>query len=151
MRDSRIVLFPGTPNLAVSTAATFNGNTIDLKSGYTGTYFDGNVGKSDYGIGVEFIFTTVTGNAVNATIKWQVSDDGSTWVDDVVVIDVTDIDAAIGTTGTKYIVPSRFETIRRYIRAVLTTSGMGSSSFVFNAFVSDGTPEAAWGKSYKRI
>lgn len=147
MRDSRVSFFSGTPNKAISTADTFNGTTIDLKSGYTGDYFQG--APVGYGVGVEIMFSSITGTNNNIVLKWQVSDDDSTWVDDQRIIDgeLSALDGA----GTKVIVPTRLRTNRRYCRLVLVTTTMTTSSFVLNAWVSDGTTVHGHGETYKRI
>lgn len=138
MRDPRVALFAGLP-ITVSTATTTNGATLDLKN--LGIEIDGDLfhgSPKEYGLGVEILITSITGTDANATIKWQVSDDGSTWVDDQQVIPVTDLDAFVA-GGTKIEISTRLMTKRRYARLVVTSSGMVSSSFVFNAWLSDGT------------
>lgn len=142
MRDARITLFSGAP-LIINTNVTTNGDTIDLKDGYTGNYFEG--APRGHGLGVELLFYNVTGTRIDIAAKWQVSDDGSTWVDDQAIVD----DANLMTLTTnspssakKYAVPTRLVTSRRYARIVVTTTDVaGAGQFYLNAWVSDGTTE----------
>jgi len=141
MRDPRITLITGTP-LTISTATTTNGPTIDFKSGYVGNYFEGS--PEGYGFGVEVMFTSITGTNNNVVLKWQVSDNGSTWVDDQTILS-GELSALVA-GGTKVIVPSRLETARRYARLVIVTTTMTTSSFVVNAWPSDGTTDLGYGQ-----
>lgn len=143
MRDSRVTIFNSTP-LTVSTATTTNGATLDLKSGYVGDYFEGS--PEGYGVGIKVLFTSITGTNNNVVLKWQVSDNGSTWVDGDTVL-AGELSALVA-GGTKIEVPTRFEHVRRYARLVLVTTTMTTSSFVLNAWLSDGTTDQAYGQTY---
>lgn len=145
MRDARVTIFAGTP-LTISTATTTNGETIDFKSGFTGNEFEGALG---YGLGVEVMFTSITSTDNNVVLKWQVSDDASTWIDDQEVYN-GELSVTKG-SGTKVIVPTRFNGLRRYARLVCTTTGMSGSSFILQAWLSDGTPKGAYGEMYVRV
>ena len=141
MYDTRIDILATNP-VAVSTDTTTTGETLDLLDGYTGDYKEG--APVGYGIGVKLLFvpTTATGTDITAAVKWQVSDDGSTWVDDQVILDATNIidvtvDADI--VGTKYEVESRLRTPRRYARVVITTTSTSSGAFNVYAWAADGT------------
>ena len=140
MRDTRIAIFSATP-LVVNTNTTVNGETLDLKSGYTGNYFEG--APKRYGVGVELLFSSISGTRIDIAVKWQVSTDGSTWLDDQVVIPDTNLmTASTGSPGAKYALPTRLVTSRRYARlVVVTTDVAGAGTFTLNAWVSDGTTE----------
>jgi len=145
MRDPRVALFSGLP-ITVSTATTTNGSTLDLLNlnlGIDGDYWEGS--PNGYGLGVELLFYTITGTQADVNIKWQVSDDGSTWVDDQQVIPTTALDEVV--TGSKVAISTRLRTARRYARLVVTSVNMTSSSFIFNAWLSDGTNDYAFAKS----
>lgn len=138
MRDPRVALFSGLP-ITISTATTTNGSTLDLKN--LGLKVDGDLFAGSpvgYGLGVEMLFYDITGTDVNVSVKWQVSDDGSTWVDDQQVIPTSDLDT-LDNGGTKIVVSTRLVTKRRYARLVVITTGMVSSSVKLNAWLSDGT------------
>lgn len=142
MRDARIAIFDSAP-LTINTNTTTNGNTIDLKDGHTGNYFEG--APRGYGVGVELLFYSITGTRIDIAVKWQVSDDGTTWVDDQVVLDdanLMTLTTNSPSTAKKYAVPTRLVTSRRYARLVVTTTDVsGSGQFLLNAWVSDGTTE----------
>lgn len=149
MRDSRVSFFAGTPNLAVSTATTINGTTIDTKSGYVGDYFEGV--PEGYGIGIEVMFTSIVSTNNNVVLKWQMSSDNSTWTDGFRIYDA-ELSASKGTNGTKVIVPTRLDGLQhRYVRLVIVTTGMAGSSFVVNAWLSDGTTDVIDGSAYLRV
>lgn len=147
MRDSRVSFFSGTPNLTINSATTTNGSTIDLKSGYVGDYFEGAPVK--YGIGVELMFSSITSTNNNVVLRWEVSDDDSTWLVDQEILN-GELSALKTSAGTKVVVPTRLRTPRRYCRLVIVTSGMAGSSFVVNAWLSDGTTDQGYGESYLR-
>lgn len=146
MRDPRITVFTSAP-VTVSSATTTNGATIDLKDNYTGNYFEG--APEGYGVGVEVMFYDVTGTNNNIVLKWQVSADNGTWIDDQRVA-AGELSALIG-SGTKFIVPTRLETAFRYIRLCVVSTGMGTSSFKVNAWVSDGTTNLGYGQPHARV
>lgn len=145
MRDTRISLFAGLP-LTISTNTTTNGTTIDLKNGYVGDYFEG--AQVGYGFGVEILLYTITGTSFNVAIKWQVSDDDSTWVDDQMIYDAEVVAAVSG--GTKLAIASRLRTPRRYCRLVVTTTNISSESFIMNAWVSDGTTDHGYATQVRK-
>lgn len=147
MRETRITLFSGLP-LTISTATTTNGLTLDLKSGYVGDFFE-HIPAESHGLSVELMFTTITSTNNNVVVKWQVSDDDSTWVDDVTVYS-GELSVSKG-TGTKVVIGTTFRQIRRYARLVVVTTGMSGSSFIMQAWVSDGVPTATYGKTYIRV
>lgn len=150
MRDSRITVFgssAGDP-VTISTATTTNGATIDLKSGYVGDYFIG--APAGYGLGVDIIFKTITGTANNVDCFWQVSLDGTTWETDQKILE-GELSAIKTAAGTKIEVPTRLRTKFRYARISIVTTTMTSSSFVVQAWVSDGTVNQAYGQAYKTI
>lgn len=147
MRETRIDLFANLP-LTITTNATTNGNAIDFKDGYTGSYFEG--AEVGYGFGVEILLTEIAGTAFNAKFKWQVSDDNSTWVDDQVIYDGELVAAVSG--GTKLAIASRLRTPRRYGRLVVTTTNMNGTTetFKMNAWVSDGTTEHGYATQVRK-
>jgi len=145
MRDSRVTIFTGAP-VTISTATTTNGATIDLLTNVYGDFKEG-VGVG-YGIGVELSFTSITGVNNNVNVFWQVSDDDATWETDAQILE-GELSTLLG-TGTKIMVPTRFRTNRRYCRIVVVTTTMTASSFILNAWLSDGTPEHTYGQSYMR-
>ena len=136
MRDTRISLFAGLP-VTINSNATLNGTTIDLKSGYVGDYFEG--AEVGYGFGVQMLFYTITGTSFNIAVKWQVSDDDSTWVDDQTVYSGEVV--AASAAGTKLELSTRIRTPRRYVRLVVTSTNISSESCIMNAWVSDGTTD----------
>lgn len=142
MRDARVALFAGTP-LTISTATTTNGSTINLKSGYVGDYFEG--APTGYGLGVEVMFSTITSTNNNVVLRWEVSDDGSTWVADQIILD-GELSVLKTSRGTKVIVPSRLYTARQYARLAIVTTGMSGSSFIVDAWISDGTTDLGFGE-----
>lgn len=144
MRDSRVSFFAGTPNLTISTATTTNGSTIDLKSGYTGTYFEG--APEEYGLGVEVMFTSITGTNNNVVLRWEVSNDGSTWIVDQEILN-GELSALTGSAG-RISVSSRLKSPRRYCRLVIVTTTMTTSSFIVNAWLSDGTTDHGYGQTW---
>lgn len=140
MYDTRVEVWNNDEG-TVSADATTNGSTIDLLSEYVGDHREG---TGYYGVGVQIILAAITGNAFSVTFKWQVSDDGSTWVDDQQIYTVTDITAAKGpTNGLK--LSTRLRTPRRYARIVRVVSGISGADASFNqkAFVADGS--TFWG------
>ena len=145
MRDSRVTIFTGAP-VTISTATTTNGATIDLLTNVYGDFKEG-VGVG-YGIGVELSFTSITGVNNNVNVFWQVSDDDATWETDAQILE-GELSTLLG-TGTKIMVPTRFRTNRRYCRIVVVTTTMTASSFILNAWLSDGTPEHVYGQAYLR-
>lgn len=141
MRDTRITLFNSQP-VTMSTDTTENGTTLDLLENRVGDYKEG--APAGYGIGVEILVvpTSATGTDITLALKWQVSDDGSTWVDDQVIMDATNvIDTTVDATvvGTKMSIPSRLRTDRRYARVVATTTATSSGSFTIRGWASDGS------------
>lgn len=137
MRDPRFEIFTSSP-ITVSTATTTNGATLNLLTlgiDVDGDYWEG--APPGYGLGVEVMFYTITSTNNNVTLKWQVSDDGSTWVDDQQVY-AGELSATQG-DGTKVIVSTRLRTQRQYARLAIVTTGMSGSSFLVNAWVSDAT------------
>lgn len=151
IRESRVSLFSGMPlaATAISTATTTNGSTIDFKSGYTGNYFEG--AQYKYGFNVHLLFTSIVSTNNNVVVKWQVSDDGSTWRDSDEVLR-GELSVLMGTNGgTKVEVPSRLVTNRRYARLVITTTGMSGSSFNVNAWVDEGSGSYANGQPLIRV
>ena len=140
MRDPRFEIFTSSP-ITVSTATTTNGATLNLLTlgiDVDGDYWEG--APAGYGLGVEVMFYDVTSTNNNVTLKWQVSDDGSTWVDDQQVF-AGELSTLIGDSGTKYITSTRLRTKRQYARLAIVTTGMSGSSFKVNAWVSDGTSQ----------
>lgn len=139
MRDTRVTIFSGAP-LTINTNVTTNGDTLDLKSGignYVGDYFEGS--PNGYGIRVELLFSSITGTRIDIAIKWQDSDDGSTWYDaGTVLADSNLMTLTTASPNDKYAVPTAFYTARRYARLVVTTTDVSSGSFVLNAWLSDG-------------
>lgn len=153
MRDARVALFTGTP-LTISTATTTYGPTLDLKSGYVGDFFEGS--PTGYGLRIEVMFTTITSTNNNVKLKWQVSDDNFSTVDDDQMILEGELSALVtagGTagTGTKIIVPSTLRTTARYARLAIVTTGMSGSSFIVNAWLSDGVTDQGRGQNYYRV
>ena len=150
IRDSRVSFFTSQPGTAtaISTATTTNGTTIDLKSGYTGSYFEG--AQYLYGLRVHVLFTSITSTNNNVVLKWQVSDDNSTWYDDQQIL-VGELSALKTSAGTKVEVGSTLRTNRRYVRLCLVTTGMSGSSFSFNTWVDEGAPSYGYGGSTLRI
>ena len=146
MRDSRVTIFTGAP-VTISTATTTNGATIDLLSNVYGDFKEG-VGVG-YGIGVELSFTSITGTNNNVNVYWEVSDDDATWETDTQILE-GELSALKTASGTKIMVPTRFRTNRRYCRITVVTTTMTASSFILNAWLSDGTPEHTYGEVYLR-
>jgi hypothetical protein len=144
MRESRVAIFSGQPAAvtAVNSATTVTGNTLDLKSGFTGTYFEG--AMEEYGLGVDILITSVVSTNNNIDIFWEVSPDNfATTYRDIQILkgEVSALIAAINANGTKLEFGTRLKTPYRYARIKLTTTGMAGSSFNFNTWVNDGTPE----------
>jgi hypothetical protein len=140
MRDSRITLFAGLP-VTINSAITTTGSTLDFKAGvgqYVGDYFEGSPGS----LPVELMFSSITSTNNNAVVTWEVSDNGSNWVVDQEIYS-GELSVTMGTLGTKVILPTRLNTPRRYGRLKVVTSGMSGSSFILNAWVSDGVTDFA--------
>lgn len=139
MYDMRIAVLNGGAGIPITVSAdgTLTGDTIDLKNGYTGSYFEG--APAGYGIGVKVFLTSITGTAFTVEIYWETSSDNSTWVRDALVYPATDVVAAVGTTGTKVAVTGRLRTTRRYARLKVVSASMSGESFVVKAYASDGT------------
>lgn len=133
--DTRVTIFDTVP-YTINSNATLTGTTIDLKSGYTGDYFEG--APVGYGLGVRLLFTSITGTSFNLAIKWQVSDDNSTWVDDQQVYS-GEVVAAKGDNNALEI-QTRLRTPRRYARLVIVSTNISSESCILKvAALSDGT------------
>lgn len=149
MRDIRVAIFTGTP-LTINTNVTTNGATLTLTDGYTiGSYYEGQ--PAGYGLGVELLFYTITGTRIDIAIKWQVSDDASTWVDDQTVLDSANL-MTLTTGGTKYAISTRLRTTRKYARLVVTTANVsGSGQFIMNAWLSDATEQFGGKAQHARI
>lgn len=149
MRDIRVSIFDNTP-LVVSTNTTVNGSTLTLLDGYTiGSYFEGS--PAGYGLGVEVLLTSITGTRIDVAFKWQVSDDASTWVDDVTILDDTNL-MTLTTGGTKLEFGTRLKTTRKYARIVLTTTDVsGSGTFTLRAWLGDGTEQFGGKLQHYRI
>lgn len=139
MRDSRINVWNNSEG-AVTANGTTNGPTINLLEFYTGSYKEGAPG---YGLGVEIIAKDISGNEFSLTYKWQVSDDGSTWVDHEEIFKSTTpvADADAGASGDTLKIPTRLHTPRQYARIVRVISGIvgNDASVTTKAWVSDGT------------
>lgn len=144
MRDSRITIFTGAP-LAITTATTTNGATIDLQSGYVGDYIEG--APAGHGLGIEIIFSSITGSQADVDCYWQVSLDGSTWETDQKIIEGA-LDQLDGSISNAIRVKSRLRTTFRYARVVIVSSNMGGSSFNVNAWVTDASIDQAYGQKY---
>lgn len=150
MRDSRVTVW--TNPTVISTNAATNGPTIDLLSyGYVGDHL---YGTSLYGAGVEIIAGAVVAGSdtdgFTLTWKWQVSADGSTWVEGghigVIGWDDTPGYTKDGTiTGTtlglaRAKLSTRLRTVKRYCRLVCTSADIeGSATVSVTAFLADGT------------
>lgn len=135
MRDSRLELFTSQP-VTISSNTTTNGKTIDLLDNYVGDYSEG--AEVAYGIGVEILVYDITGTRIDLQLKWQVSDDGSSWVDDQEIYPDTNIMTA-SANGTKLAISTRLRTPRRYARVVAVTTDNNAGSFKMRGWASDGT------------
>lgn len=136
MRESRVTFISGLP-LTISTNTTTTGETIDLKSGYTGDYFEG--AMAGYGLGGEILVTSITGTAFELEVYWETSSNGSTWVRDGLIYPATDVVAA-SSGGTKLVIPFRLKTTRRYARMkIVSTNISGESCVITGVWLSDGS------------
>lgn len=136
MRDSRITLFATVPQ-TINSNTTITGESLDLLNGYTGDYKEGS--PAGYGLGGEILFTSITGTAFELEIYWETSSDNSTWVRDSLIIPATDVVAA-SSGGTKFVVPFRLRTTRRYARIkIVSTNISGESCVLSGAWISDGS------------
>lgn len=151
MRDLRNTVLAST-TISTTDVAT-NGTTIDLKSGYTGDYFEG--AEPEHGLGVICMASAVvsgTGDGFTITWKWQTSPNDSTWTDGptigVMTVDTTGLflieGATVGTYDTagpltRQKLTSKIVTSKRYVRVVATTLGMTNSEVVvLQAWLGDG-------------
>lgn len=136
MRESRVTFIAGLP-LTVSADGTTTGESIDLKSGYVGDYFEGS--PAGYGLGGEILLTSITGTAFTVEAYWETSSDNSTWVRDELIYPATDVVAA-SAGGTKLVIPFRLRTPRRYARMKIVSASMSGESFVITGvWLSDGS------------
>lgn len=136
MRESRVTLIGSLP-LTINSNTTVTGETLDLKSGYTGDYFEGS--PAGYGLGGEILITSITGTAFELEVYWETSTNGSTWVRDELVYPATDVVAAVS-GGTKLVIPFRLRTTRRYARLkIVSTNISGESCIITGAWLSDGS------------
>ncbi len=145
MRDSRITVITGGP-VTITTDTTTNGATINFEDDRAGNFLTGTFG-SGYGLGVELLLDAIGGTAFTVAVKTQVSDDDSTWVDDVFVLDALEIVAASanGAAGDNIKIPMRINTSRKHARVVVTTTSGNSGTFTLDGWVSDGTVASANG------
>ena len=126
MRESRVTFIAGLP-LTISADGTTTGESIALKSGYTGDYFEG--APAGYGLGGEIILTSITGTAFTVEAYWETSSDNSTWVRDELIYPATDVVAAVS-GGTKLVLPFRLRTSRRYARMKIVAASISGESFI---------------------
>lgn len=136
MRETRVTIFSGAP-VTVNSDTTTTGDTIDLKDNYAGNYFEG--APNGYGVGVELLFSSITGTRIDVDAYWEDSDDGTTWYAKDKIFADADI-VALSSDGTgKLALPTRLVGARRYARIVVVTTNTNSASFTLNAWVSDAT------------
>ena len=137
MRETRVTVWDNAEG-AITADGTVNGPTIDLLENYTGSYKEG---TGQYGLGVEIVCTSISGNEFSLTFKWQVSDDASTWVDHEQIYTTTGPVAAAAAPKTKIVLPTRLKTPRRYARIVRVIANIvaADATITTKAWVSDGT------------
>jgi len=136
MRDARVTFIAGLP-LTISADGTTTGESIDLKSGYVGDYFEG--APAGYGLGGEILLTSITGTSFTVEIYWETSSDDSTWVRDELIYPATDVVAAVS-GGTKLVIPFRLRTERRYARMKIVAASISGESFIIKGvWLSDGS------------
>lgn len=139
MKDSRVTVW--TNPTALTADGTYNGPTIDLLSNVvvgqpTNQLPFGNMAE---GLGVQILITDIVATAWNLQIKWQTSDDGSTWEDSGFITPRGGIDPA-NVVGNKIVLESTLprNASRRYARLVAITASMSAESANMYAYVEDG-------------
>lgn len=147
MNDSRVTIF--TNPTTISADGATNGNTISLLADYAGN--DHIYGTSEYGLPCKFMVygvVTGTGDGFTLSFKFQDSDDGSTWDDNiefgVVTMDTSgyfvDDDGNARSSLTRVEVHGRLKTARAYGRVVVTAAGItGGETANVKGWLADGT------------